>query len=55
MVNVYKLKAEIEEIKHLLDAVIADIGDNGCNPDILLDISTKMDKLILDYMKNEEK
>jgi hypothetical protein len=52
MANVYELKTEIEEIRHLLNAVIADMGVNDCNYNILLYISTRMDKLIVEYMKN---
>mgnify|MGYP000866026830 CR=1 FL=1 len=55
MANVYEAKTEIEEIRHLLNAVIADMGAGDCNPDILLGISARIDKLILEYMKNEEK
>jgi len=53
MLNVYGLKTEIEEIRHLLNTTIADIGINDCNYNILLDLSTRMDKLIIEYMKNE--
>jgi hypothetical protein len=52
MANVYELKTEIEEVRHLLNAVINDMGIDDCNHNILLDISTRMDKLILEYMKN---
>jgi len=52
MVNVSELKTEIEEVRNLLNAVIADMGVNDCNYNILLYISTRMDKLIVEYMKN---
>lgn len=53
MVNVSELKTEIEEVRNLLNAVINDMDIDDCNYNILLDISTRMDKLIVEYMKNE--
>ena len=52
MKNIIELKAEIEEIRDLLNAVSADMGSNDCNQEILMDISMKMDNLILEYIKN---
>jgi hypothetical protein len=52
MKNIIELKAEIEEIRDLLNAVSADMGSNDCNHVILMDISMKMDNLILEYIKN---
>lgn len=53
MKSIASLKLEIEEIRNLLNEIIADMVVNDCNYDELLDISTKMDKLILEYIKNE--
>lgn len=52
MANVSELKTEIEEVRNLLNAIINDMGIDDCNNNILLDISTRMDKLIVEYMKN---
>ena len=52
MNSVMGLKAEIEEIRILLNTVITDKGLNDCNYKVLLDISKKMDILILEYIKN---
>ena len=53
MVSGYGLKTEIEEIRNLLNAGIADMGSSDFNFNILLYISTRMDTLIVEYMKNE--
>ena len=52
MTNVYELKTEIEEIRYLLYAIISEKELYDFNSKILLDISTRMDELILEYMKN---
>jgi hypothetical protein len=49
-----ELKTEIEEVRYLLNAVAAGIDTNGCNYESLLDISTRMDKLILDFIKSKD-
>ncbi|TWH59368.1 Spo0E like sporulation regulatory protein [Desulfitobacterium sp. LBE] len=53
MSNNSELKIEIEQIRHLLNTVVTDLGVNDCNYNIILDISTRMDKLILEYLENE--
>lgn len=51
MVNASELKTEIEEIRCLLYAIISEKELYDCNSRVLLDISTRMDELILEYMK----
>ena len=53
MLNVYRLKIDIEEIRQLLNISVSVIDINDSNYNTLLDISTKMDKLIVEYMKIE--
>ncbi|RCX12095.1 Spo0E like sporulation regulatory protein [Anaerobacterium chartisolvens] len=52
MKKVIELKAEIEEIRDLLNTVTANMGSNDCNYEALMNISVKMDNLILEYIKN---
>lgn len=52
MKDVVKFRTEIEEIRDLLNTVAASMGKKGCNYEILMDISIRMDKLILEYAKN---
>lgn len=52
MDSVIELKAEIEEIRILLNTIITGKGSSDCDYKVLLDISTKMDTLILEYIKN---
>lgn len=47
-----ELKAEIEEIRDLLNTVTDNIGSSDCNYEALMDISVKMDNLILEYIRN---
>ncbi len=47
-----ELKAEIEELRDLLNIITADMESNVCNYEIIMDISVKLDKLILEYIKN---
>lgn len=49
-----KLKAEMDQIRELLNKVIADLGSDDCNYKILMDISVKMDQLILEYIKSTD-
>lgn len=48
-----KLRSQIEEIRRELNEAIKDINVNDSSYCILLGISTRMDKLILEYMKDE--
>lgn len=47
-----ELKAEIEELRDLLNIITTDMDSNACNYEIIMDISVKLDKLILEYIKN---
>lgn len=51
--RINELRLEIEEIRLLLNTAIADEGINDSNYNVLLDISTRMDKLIVEFMRKE--
>lgn len=48
------LKAEIEELRDKLNIATSKLGSNDYNYKFILDISVKLDKLILEYIKNPQ-
>lgn len=55
MANVADLKERINELSSLLNLLIESKRENCCNHEILLDLSRKLDFLIVEYIKNERK
>jgi hypothetical protein len=55
MDRVMVLKAEIEEVRALLNIAAADIGSIQCNPRELMELSLRLDELILEYINEKSR
>ncbi len=48
-----RLREELENIRDLLNSAAAEIDAENCNYSLLLEISIKMDQIVLEYLKND--
>lgn len=55
MDRVMELKAEIEEIRDLLNNAAADIGSIQCNLKELMELSLRFEELILEYINEKSR
>ncbi len=53
MSKVVRLREELENIRDLLNSAAENLDVESCNYSNLLDISIKMDQIILEYLKKD--